>query len=193
MGRGPPSKLKTDRHDDFYNFRLRQARIDAGYTREDLADMTGISMKSIYRYERLSRSPSRATARKIADALGKSVDYLFPECLRRIAREMREEREHEEDSPDLVYLPSGLRAMDNKHEVDYNERLCRRLDQVLAKLEPRQEAVIKMYFGYDREPITLIEVSNIFGVTRARIWEIKEKALKMLRHPSRRKELEDFL
>ena len=59
-------------------------------------------------------------------------------------------------------------------------------EQVLNTLTPREERVIKMRFGLeDGSEHTLEEVGQIFGVTRERIRQIEEKALRRLRHPTK--------
>ena len=54
-------------------------------------------------------------------------------------------------------------------------------------------AVLRMRFGmYDGRTHTLEEVGQIFGVTRERIRQIENKAIRKLRHPSRAKRIKDF-
>lgn len=58
--------------------------------------------------------------------------------------------------------------------------------KALSTLPPREERVLRMRFGINTEEKTLEEVGKIFGVTRERIRQIEAKALRKLRHPSRR-------
>ena len=68
------------------------------------------------------------------------------------------------------------------------------LEVVLQSLTPREEKVLRYRFGLDDGyPRTLEEVGAIFNVTRERIRQIEAKALKKLRHPTRRRRLEDFI
>jgi len=68
------------------------------------------------------------------------------------------------------------------------------LEEVLSALAPREANVLKMRFGLGgKRPMTLEEVGREFGVTRERIRQIEAKALRKLKHPSRRKKLQDFL
>ncbi len=72
--------------------------------------------------------------------------------------------------------------------------LKKQIDEVLKTLTPREERVIRLRFGIDDGfHRTLEEVGNIFGVTRERIRQIEDKALKKLRHPTRRHILEKFI
>jgi len=72
--------------------------------------------------------------------------------------------------------------------------LKQQVDEVLKTLTPREERVIRLRFGIDDGyHRTLEEVGNIFNVTRERIRQIEDKALKKLRHPSRAAVLQQFL
>ncbi|MDY0151015.1 MAG: RNA polymerase sigma factor RpoD [Candidatus Cloacimonas sp.] len=72
--------------------------------------------------------------------------------------------------------------------------LKKQVDEVLKTLTTREERVIRLRFGIDDGyHRTLEEVGNIFQVTRERIRQIEDKALKKLRHPSRAAILQQFL
>jgi RNA polymerase primary sigma factor len=68
------------------------------------------------------------------------------------------------------------------------------LDEVLSTLTDREARVLKLRFGLEgNKQMTLEEVGKVFGVTRERIRQIEAKALRKLKHPSRRKKLQDYL
>jgi len=68
------------------------------------------------------------------------------------------------------------------------------LDEVLSTLSDREARVLKLRFGLEgNKQMTLEEVGRVFGVTRERIRQIEAKALRKLKHPSRRKKLQDYL
>ena len=74
------------------------------------------------------------------------------------------------------------------------ELLKEQLNDVLDTLTDREENVLRLRFGLDDgRTRTLEEVGKVFGVTRERIRQIEAKALRKLRHPSRSKQLKDFL
>ncbi|MCF2611677.1 MULTISPECIES: RNA polymerase sigma factor RpoD [Fusobacterium] len=86
---------------------------------------------------------------------------------------------------------------DNKMLNPYEETnrvlLKEQLNEVLNTLNNREKQVLRYRYGLeDGAPKTLEEVGKIFKVTRERIRQIEVKALRKLRHPSRRKKLEDF-
>jgi len=68
------------------------------------------------------------------------------------------------------------------------------IKEVLETLSPREARVLVYRFGLEGgKPMTLEEVGKKFGVTRERIRQIEAKALRKLKHPSRRKKLQDYL
>lgn len=74
-----------------------------------------------------------------------------------------------------------------------NTLLAEALSEILSTLTDREADVLKMRFGmYDGRTHTLEEVGQIFGVTRERIRQIENKAIRKLRHPSRAKKIKDF-
>ena len=88
-------------------------------------------------------------------------------------------------------------VMDDKILSPYEQAnrnlLKEQLSEVLKTLSEREEKVLRFRYGLDDGcPRTLEEVGKIFKVTRERIRQIEVKALRKLRHPSRRKKLEDF-
>ena len=74
------------------------------------------------------------------------------------------------------------------------ESLKDEIRQSLDTLKDRERQVIKMYFGIDRDyALTLNEIGEEFSLTRERVRQIKEKAIRRLRHRSRSKSLRTYL
>ena len=74
-----------------------------------------------------------------------------------------------------------------------NALLAEALKEILDTLTEREADVLRMRFGmYDGRTHTLEEVGQQFGVTRERIRQIENKAIRKLRHPSRAKKIKDF-
>ena len=83
-----------------------------------------------------------------------------------------------------------------ENPVDYTTRVVLReqLDEVLDTLTDREENVLRLRFGLDDGKMrTLEDVGKVFNVTRERIRQIEAKALRKLRHPSRSKQLKNFI
>jgi len=75
-----------------------------------------------------------------------------------------------------------------------NESLKIELSRALASLTKREAEVLKLYFGLGQDnPLTLEEIGERFNLTRERVRQIKEKALRRLRHASRSKSLRSYL
>lgn len=85
----------------------------------------------------------------------------------------------DEPSPDTILMDESL-----KEEVD----------RALSKLSAREAEIIKLYFGLNvDEPLTLEEIGDKFNLTRERVRQIKEKAIRRLRNATRNKELKKYL
>lgn len=75
-----------------------------------------------------------------------------------------------------------------------DESLKKDIERALATLSPREAQVIRLYFGIGMEnPMTLEEIGEEFRLTRERVRQIKEKAIRRLRHASRAKALQSYL
>ena len=75
-----------------------------------------------------------------------------------------------------------------------SESLKEEVERALSKLSLREVEVIKLYFGLDTdEALTLEEIGEKFNLTRERVRQIKEKAIRRLRNTTRSKELKKYL
>ncbi len=74
------------------------------------------------------------------------------------------------------------------------ESLKEEIKRALKILNEREKEVLKLYFGIDSDqPLTLEEIGEKFNLTRERVRQIKEKAIRKLRHNSRSKNLKSYL
>lgn len=75
-----------------------------------------------------------------------------------------------------------------------SESLQNEIERVLLSLSEREAEVIKLYFGLNKEhSLTLEEIGEKFNLTRERVRQIKEKAIRRLKHASRSKNLRAYL
>jgi RNA polymerase primary sigma factor len=94
---------------------------------------------------------------------------------------------------------SLLDVIENRHQPSpdsdlIGESLKIEIENTLATLAKREAEIVRLYFGLGYEhPLTLEEIGERFNLTRERIRQIKEKALRRLRHVSRSKALRAFL
>lgn len=88
-------------------------------------------------------------------------------------------------------------ANDQQPAPDYtlmSESLKNEIERALSTLTEREAEVIKLYFGLNKEhSLTLEEIGEKFNLTRERVRQIKEKAIRRLRHASRSKNLRAYL
>ncbi|HIS10709.1 MAG TPA: sigma-70 family RNA polymerase sigma factor [Candidatus Avibacteroides excrementipullorum] len=74
-----------------------------------------------------------------------------------------------------------------------NESLSKEIDRALSTLTDREKDIIQMFFGIGTQEMTLEEIGDKFGLTRERVRQIKEKAIRRLRQSSRSKLLKSYL
>lgn len=97
-----------------------------------------------------------------------------------------------EDSNLYDVLRSG--ESPNPDRVLLHESLRTEIERALETLTPREADVIRLYFGLgDQHPMTLEEIGETFDLTRERVRQIKEKAIRRLKHTSRSKILKTYL
>ena len=73
------------------------------------------------------------------------------------------------------------------------ESLSREIERALATLTERERDIIRYFFGISTQEMTLEEIGEKFALTRERVRQIKEKAIRRLRHTSRSKLLKQYL
>lgn len=123
-----------------------------------------------------------ASAKEIRHLLNLGDLYLNTTSLNTFVGE-DEETELEE------FIPSDSSVEDVVEQTFLRESL----EKVLSTLAPREEKILRLRFGFDDGiERTLEDVGKMFNVTRERIRQIENKALRKLRHPSRTKHIRDF-
>lgn len=134
--------------------------------------------------------------RPSADELAKELD-LSPE---KVADTMRISGRHVSvDAPftegednsllDVLVNSDSPRA----DRILLNESLAREIERSLSTLSEREADIVRSFFGVGCQEMTLEEIGDKFGLTRERVRQIKEKAIRRLRHNSRSSLLKTYL
>jgi RNA polymerase primary sigma factor len=98
----------------------------------------------------------------------------------------------EEDSELGSFIPDD--DSPTPSDSAYHNLLQEKLDDILTSLTPREARILRLRFGLqDGRSYTLEEVGRKFGLTRERIRQIEHEALDRLRHPSRSRQLRDYI
>ncbi len=122
------------------------------------------------------------TAYEVADVLKTSARHLS----------LDEPFKEEEGNSLLDVLESDRYAPPDDSLMQ--ESLQVEIEKVLSTLKSREAEIIRLYFGLDGDrPLTLEEIGEHFKLTRERVRQIKEKALRRLRHRSRLEPLRKYL
>jgi len=99
----------------------------------------------------------------------------------------------EDDDSNLLEILEETSHGDPQDDLN-DESLHHEVERALATLTAREAEIIRLYFGIDNEQaLTLEQIGNKYDLTRERIRQIKEKALRKLRHASRTKILKKYL
>ncbi|KAA3656861.1 MAG: RNA polymerase sigma factor RpoD/SigA [Calditrichaeota bacterium] len=140
--------------------------------------------------KKYGREPSME---EVADQM-EMTEYEVADVLKTSARHLSlDEPFKEEDGNSLLdvlesdrYAPPDDTLMIESLQVE--------VEKVLSTLKPREAEIIRLYFGLDGDrPLTLEEIGEHFKLTRERVRQIKEKALRRLRHRSRLEPLRKYL
>ncbi len=136
------------------------------------------------------REPTSEEIAEILDVAPKEVR----EALKVASRHVSMDAPLKKDEDNTLY--DVLLATDNE-SPDANllgESLKREIDRSLGTLSPREADIIRLYYGLNGEPpYSLEEIGKYFSLTRERVRQIKEKAIKRLKHTFRSKLLRTYL
>jgi RNA polymerase primary sigma factor len=145
-------------------------------------------------YALLEQSNERPpTAEEIAKELDMTVNDVR-ESMKNSGRHLSMDAPLVEGEDSNLYdvLRSG--ESPNPDRVLIQESLRTEIERSLETLTPREADVVRLYFGLgDQHPMTLEEIGETFDLTRERVRQIKEKAIRRLKHTSRSKILKTYL
>lgn len=182
-----------------YNARLVDARKEHGLTGDAMAQAVGIKRGRLRDIENLRAIPDEDELIKIACTLEKPIDYLFPEeLMSAVGAGVFSRRKVELSTPEIISLTEARLRLTYDGETALIEEVSRSLltediKEVLTTLSPREERVLKLRFGLeDGRSLTRGEVGKEFTLTKERIRQIEEKAIRKLRHPERSSKLNNY-
>ncbi len=130
---------------------------------------------------------------EIAEAMSMNIDDI-KEALRTSGRHVSMDAPLQQGEDSTLMDVLGDDDQPNPDHTLIKESLRREVERALYTLTPREADVIRLYFGLAGEqPMTLEEIGERFDLTRERVRQIKEKAIRRLKHTSRSKILKTYL
>lgn len=135
----------------------------------------------------------RPSAEELADTLSVPVDKISDTLKAGIGRHVSVDAPfvEGEDNSLLDVLVNDDSPMADRSLV--NESLAREIDRALSTLSDREKDIIQMFFGINHQEMTLEEIGDKFNLTRERVRQIKEKAIRRLRQDTKSKLLKSYL
>ena len=153
------------------------------------------TMSKIYKvYSTLEQTYERPpTAEEIANELDMSVAKIRSSMENSKKQLSMDAPIRPEESSNLYNVIKSKDATSPDLDV-MNESLSTDIEQALETLPDRERDVVRLYFGIgERNPLSLVEIGEIFDITRERVRQIKEKGIRLLRSKSRNKVLRTYL
>lgn len=145
-------------------------------------------------YASLEQEHERApSAEEIANVLEMSETDV-KESMRNSGRHVSMDAPLVEGEDSSLYDVLSYGESPNPEKELLNESLRIEIERSLATLTPREGDVVRLYFGLNgQHPLTLEEIGEKFDLTRERVRQIKEKAIRRLKHTSRSRILKSYL
>lgn len=138
------------------------------------------------------RKPTTDELAKILDISSDEVAYILQISSRQISVDAPIANSDENKATLMDILYNEEQAMPDKDLIDNS--LKKEVAEVLSTLDEREEQVIRLSFGIgNNQRATLEEIGEKFNLTRERIRQIKEKALRKLRSSKRSRKLKEYL
>jgi len=138
------------------------------------------------------RKPTTDELAKILDMTADEVAYALQISGRHVSMDAPLKTGDENKNSLIDVLPNDEQPLPDKELM--KESLKKEINRALSTLTEREREVIKLYFGLNKEhSLTLEEIGERFNLTRERVRQIKEKAIRRLRHTSRSRNLKNYL
>ena len=138
---------------------------------------------------------SAPTPAELAEILDMSIEEV-KQSLRNAGRHVSMDaplKDGDDSSSNMYDVLSSSESPSPEQEL-MHDSLRKEIDRALSTLTAREADVIRLYFGLSgQHPMTLEEIGEKFDLTRERVRQIKEKAIRRLKHTSRSKILKSYL
>lgn len=186
---GEPIAFGFDKHP--YNAVLRRRRQELGLTQKEISILVGSQIFYCAQVETYLLHPVLQKAQAIAEALDEKPEKLFPPYLSLYSRNQKAPQwEEQEVAESLVDHQQFKQALQTEVDQSY-ERVIAEVNtadlrecllQVLGTINPRYAEIVKSRFGLeDREPATLGQLAQEFGISKERVRQLEAVGLRDLR------------
>ena len=167
----------------------------------ELSRVSGISVHTLYYVASLNHTKiSIENQTKLAEMLNCNAYDLFEQYEEVIKQSKEYPKKLTKDIPidTMLSLSSNkmlqLESDYDTNDIDNEESLKEDMSGILNTLKDRERDVIKLHFGIGVEyPMSLNEIGEEFGLSRERVRQIKEKAIRRLRHRARANVLKKYV
>lgn len=142
--------------------------------------------------QKFEREP---TPQEIADTMGALLEEV-KDSIRNTGRHVSMDAPLRSSEDETGSMYEVLTSEDNPKTDDtlLSDSLRKEVERAISTLSSREADVLRLYFGlHGGHPQTLDEIGERFALTRERVRQIKEKAIRRLRHSSRSKLLKSYL
>ncbi len=142
--------------------------------------------------QEFEREPSAKEIAEILDMTEQDVKDAMKNNGRHVSMDAPLVSGDDDSSNMYEVLPND--ALPGPENELYKESLRKEIERALKTLSPREADVVRLYFGLNgQHPLTLEEIGEKFDLTRERVRQIKEKAIRRLKHASKSKLLKSYL
>ncbi|MBZ4676290.1 MAG: polymerase subunit sigma [Anaerophaga sp.] len=140
--------------------------------------------------QKYQREPTSEEIAEVLDMVPKDVKEALKVSNRHVSMDAPLKPDEENTLYDVL-LSSDNASPDSQL---LNDSLRKEIERSLSTLSPREADIIRLYYGLGGEPpYSLEEIGKLFNLTRERVRQIKEKAIKRLKHTYRSRILRNFI
>ena len=187
-----PDEFRIGMKIRLFNWSLDRAIKAKGWKRMEAAKACGVSLNTLFWWLAFKSYPKENKRMDVSIVLGVPEDIIFPEAIEgfRITKQPEAISFGKEEAVAL-----GLCSQEvDPEQVAIQASLQESLHEAMQGLKEREKLVLRLRFGLEgEESLTQADVGAILGITNTRIRQIKAKALRKLRHPSRSIPLRTYL